>query len=73
MGGGALSYSSPLAGEVGWGGALRERAGLVKVGHVAIDETKVKANESKHKATSYDRMNETENGPRAGLRANTPT
>lgn len=31
-------------------------AGLVKLGHVAIDGTKMKANASKHKAMSYDRM-----------------
>lgn len=39
---------------------LCEKAGLVKLGHVAIDGTKVKANASKHKAMSYDRMLETE-------------
>lgn len=31
-------------------------AGLVKLDHVAIDGTKMKANASKHKAMSYDRM-----------------
>lgn len=31
-------------------------AGLVKLGHVAIDGTRMKANASKHKAMSYDRM-----------------
>ncbi|MDX2089350.1 MAG: IS1182 family transposase [Kofleriaceae bacterium] len=30
--------------------------GLVRLGHVAIDGTKMKANASKHKAMSYDRM-----------------
>ena len=30
--------------------------GLVKLGHVALDGTKVKANASKHKAMSYERM-----------------
>lgn len=35
-------------------------AGLVKLGHVALDGTKVKANASKHKAMSYDRMCEKE-------------
>lgn len=39
---------------------LCERAGLVKLGHVAIDGTKIKANASKHKAQSYARMGETE-------------
>lgn len=31
-------------------------AGLVKLGHVSMDGTKMKANASKHKAMSYDRM-----------------
>ena len=39
---------------------LCQKAGLVKLGHVSIDGTKIKANASKHKAMSYDRMNETE-------------
>ena len=39
---------------------LCEKAGLVKLGHVAIDGTKLKANASKHKAMSYERMNEKE-------------
>ncbi len=39
---------------------LCEKAGLVKLGHVAIDGSKIKANASKHKAMSYDRMGETE-------------
>jgi len=39
---------------------LCEKAGLVKLGHVAIDGTKIKANASKHKAMSYERMHETE-------------
>lgn len=37
---------------------LCQKAGLVKLGHVAIDGTKMKANASKHKAMSYDRMDE---------------
>ncbi len=37
-----------------------QKAGLVKLGHVSIDGTKSKANASKHKAMSYERMNETE-------------
>ncbi len=40
--------------------ALCQRAGLVKLGHVALDGTKVKANASKHKAMSYGRMKEKE-------------
>jgi transposase len=39
---------------------LCQAAGLVKLGHVALDGTKVKANASKHKAMSYARMGETE-------------
>ena len=35
---------------------LCEQAGLVKLGHVALDGTKIKANASKHKAMSYERM-----------------
>ena len=35
---------------------LAETAGLVKLGHVALDGTKIKANASKHKAMSYARM-----------------
>jgi transposase len=39
---------------------LCERAGLVKLGHVALDGTKIKANASKHKAMSYERMSKRE-------------
>jgi transposase len=35
---------------------LAEKAGLVQLGHVALDGTKIKANASKHKAMSYERM-----------------
>jgi len=35
---------------------LAQRAGLVKLQHVALDGTKVPANASKHKAMSYDRL-----------------
>ena len=35
---------------------LCEEAGLVKLGHVALDGTKIKANASQHKAMSYERM-----------------
>ncbi len=40
--------------------ALCRQAGLVKLGHVALDGTKVLANASKHKAMSYGRMAEAE-------------
>ena len=39
---------------------LCQRAGLVKLGHVALDGTKVRANASRHKAMSYRRMKEKE-------------
>ena len=35
---------------------LCQRAGLVRLGHVALDGTKIRANASKHKAMSYQRM-----------------
>ena len=40
--------------------AVYRQAGLVKLGHVALDGTKVRANASKHKAMSYGRMREKE-------------
>ena len=40
--------------------AFCQRAGLVKLGHVALDGTKVRANASRHKAMSYKRMKEKE-------------
>lgn len=39
---------------------LCKQAGLAKIGHVALDGTKIKANASKHKAMSYARMTSTE-------------
>ena len=39
---------------------LAEKAGLVTLGHVALDGTKIKANASKHKAMSYARMKKRE-------------
>jgi transposase len=39
---------------------LCREAGMVKLGRVALDGTKVKANASKHKAMSYERMAERE-------------
>lgn len=44
---------------------LCDKAGLVKLGHVAIDGTKLQANASKHKAMSYERMEEKEKQLRA--------
>lgn len=39
---------------------LAHQAGLLKLGVVAVDGTKIKANASKHKAMSYERMLENE-------------
>ena len=39
---------------------LCQQAGLVKLGHVALDGTKIRANASRHKAMSYGRMKEEE-------------
>ncbi|MCU1259800.1 MAG: transposase, partial [Bryobacterales bacterium] len=43
-------------------------AGAMKLGRLALDGTKVKANASKHKAMSYDRMKEKERQIRAEVR-----
>ena len=40
--------------------ALCRQAGMVKLGHVALNGTKVRANASRHKAMSYGRMKEKE-------------
>jgi len=40
--------------------ALCKEAGLVKLGHVALDGTKLKASASKHKAASYEGMSRSE-------------
>lgn len=39
---------------------LCQKAGMVKLGHVAFDGSKIAANASKHKAMSYQRMSEQE-------------
>jgi transposase len=39
---------------------LAVKAGLVKLGHVALDGTKIRANASKHKAMSYGRLRQEE-------------
>ena len=43
-------------------------AGALKLGRVALDGTKMKANASKHKAMSYGRMKERERQLRAEVR-----
>jgi hypothetical protein len=44
------------------------KAGLVKLGRVAVDGTKIKANASKHKAMSYGRMREKETALKEEIR-----
>lgn len=39
---------------------LCQEAGLVKLGHVALDGTKIKANASRHQSVSYERLSEQE-------------
>ena len=53
-------HSAALAGLFAQVLRLCRQAGLVKLGRVAIDGTKMKANASKHKAMSYGRMREKE-------------
>ena len=48
---------------------LCQEAGLVKLGHVSLDGTKVKANASRHKAMSYGRMKEEEKRLRKEIRS----
>jgi transposase len=49
-----------LAGLFVQGLGLCQAAGLVKLGHVSLDGTKIKANASRHKAMSYQRMKQEE-------------
>jgi transposase len=53
-------HLTALAGLFGQVLKLCQAAGLVKLGHVALDGTKIKANASKHKAMSYGRMKQAE-------------
>ena len=53
-------HGGALAGLFEQGLRLCRKAGLVQLGRVAIDGTKLKANASKHKAMSYGRMQEKE-------------
>lgn len=48
---------------------LCQAAGRVKLGHVALDGTKIKANASRHKAMSYGRMKAEEQRLRGEIRA----
>jgi transposase len=46
-----------------------QKAGLVSLGHVALDGTKIRANASKHKAMSHERMLRTERQLEGEMRA----
>jgi transposase len=48
---------------------LCQKAGLVSLGHVAFDGTKIRANASKHKALSHERMLKSERQLEAEMRA----
>ncbi len=48
---------------------LCQKAGLVSLGHVALDGTKLKANASKHKAMSHERMLKSERQLEGEMRA----
>jgi transposase len=47
---------------------LCQKAGLVSLGHVSLDGTKIRANASKHKAMSYGRMKKSQEELRAEVR-----
>jgi transposase len=55
-----LRHLEALDGLFGQVLTLCQQAGLVKLGHVALDGTKVQANASKHSAMSYGRMKKAE-------------
>ena len=48
---------------------LCQKAGLVRLGQVALDGTKVKANASKHKAMTHERMLRSERRLKSEMRA----
>jgi transposase len=55
-----LRHLESLKGLFGQVLKLCSKAGLVKLGHVALDGTKIRANASKHKSMSYGRMKKSE-------------
>jgi transposase len=55
-----LEHGESLAGLFGQSVRLCREAGMVSLGHVAMDGSKLAANASKHKAMSYGRMVEAE-------------
>ncbi|HZT43059.1 MAG TPA: IS1182 family transposase [Chthonomonadaceae bacterium] len=64
-----LRHGDALADLFGQSVKLCQKAGMVSLGHVAIDGTKIDANASKRKAMSYARMVETEAKLRAEIEA----
>jgi len=55
-----LRFLEQLKGLFGQVLRLCQKAGLVKLGHVALDGTRMRANASKHKSMSYGRMKKAE-------------
>src|SRR3990170_3152171 len=49
-------FQAELRGLFGQVLQMCRRAGLVRLGHVSLDGTKLRANASKHKAMSYERL-----------------
>lgn len=64
-----LEHGPALAGLFEQVLELCREAGMVKLGRVAIDGTKIKANASKHKAMSYGRMKKVEKDLKQEVRA----
>ena len=59
-----LEHGEALAGLFGQSVRLCRKAGMVSLGHVAMDGSKFAANASKHKSMSYGRMVEAEENTR---------
>lgn len=64
-----LDYHEALAGRFVEVLKLCQKAGLVKLGHMSLDGSKIQANASKHKAMSYERMKQEEARLRAEIEA----
>ena len=69
MGAGQREHLEALSGLFGTTVQLCARAGLVELGHVSVDGTKIQANASKHKAMSYDRMQSEDDKLRSEMQA----
>src|SRR5262252_5557997 len=62
-------HLAALGGLFGQVLSLCAKAGLVKLGHVSLDGTKMRANASKHKAMSYGKMKKAEVDLQAQVKA----